>query len=107
VVFNNTEIAFKSEVRFLGICITENLKWNVHVHSPCSSMSKVSCIIKLLKAVLSPYILRNINFAYFQLYLWYGIIFWGGDSESKTALEVQTRVIQIICGPNFYKNPKS
>ena len=32
VVFNNTEIAFKPEVRFLGIYITENLKWNVHVH---------------------------------------------------------------------------
>jgi hypothetical protein len=26
VVFNNNEIAFKPEVRFLGIFITENLK---------------------------------------------------------------------------------
>jgi hypothetical protein len=31
-VFNNNEIAFKPEVRFLGIYITENLKWNVSVH---------------------------------------------------------------------------
>jgi hypothetical protein len=32
VVFNNTEIAFKPDVRFLGIYIRVNLKWNVHVH---------------------------------------------------------------------------
>jgi len=32
VVFNKTEIAFKPKVRFLGIYITENLKWNAHVH---------------------------------------------------------------------------
>jgi hypothetical protein len=32
VVFNKPEIAFKPKVRFLGIYITENLKWNVHVH---------------------------------------------------------------------------
>jgi hypothetical protein len=31
-VFNKTEIAFKPKVKFLGIYITEILKWNVHVH---------------------------------------------------------------------------
>jgi hypothetical protein len=56
---------------------------------------------------LSPYILSSIYFAYFQLYLRYAIILWGGDNESKMAFKVQTRVIQIMSGANFYKNPKS
>ena len=42
VVFNNSEIAFKSEVRLLSTDITENLKWKFHVCSLCSSRSKVS-----------------------------------------------------------------
>jgi hypothetical protein len=71
VVFNNNEIAFKPEARFLGIYITENVKWNVQVHSLCSSLSYISHIIKLLKAVLSPYILSSIYFAYCQLHLRY------------------------------------
>jgi hypothetical protein len=78
VVFKDNEIGFKPEVRFLGIHITENLKWNVHVCSLCSSLSKLSYNIKSLKAVLSPYMPRNIYFAHFQLYLRYGIIFWEG-----------------------------
>ena len=29
VTFNNMDICYKSELKFLGIYITENLKWNV------------------------------------------------------------------------------
>jgi len=33
IVFSNTLIAYKPEVMVLGIYITENLKWDVHIHS--------------------------------------------------------------------------
>jgi len=74
MLFNDTEIAFKPKVMFLGIYITENLKWNVHVLSLCSSLSKVPYIIKSVKAVLSPYMLRSFCFAYFQSQFRYGRI---------------------------------
>jgi hypothetical protein len=59
IVFNNSEIAYSSELRFLGIDITENLKWNLHIQSLCSKLSKTSYIIKSLKGVLSPNMLRS------------------------------------------------
>jgi hypothetical protein len=31
VTFKNLEIAYKSELRLLGLCITENLKWDTHI----------------------------------------------------------------------------
>jgi hypothetical protein len=31
ITFRNTDIAYKSESNFLGILITENLKWNARV----------------------------------------------------------------------------
>jgi hypothetical protein len=83
------EIACKPEVRFLVIYIIENLKWNVHDRSLHLSLSNVSYIIQTLEAVLSLCVLRNIYFAYFESSLKYGIIFWGGNSESKTAFIVQ------------------
>jgi len=48
--------------------------------------------------------LWTIYFAYFPSCLKYGIIFWGGDTESKMAYGVQKRVIQIISGPNKCKS---
>jgi hypothetical protein len=31
IVFKNIEIGYQSELSFLGICMTETLKWNAHV----------------------------------------------------------------------------
>jgi len=66
VTLNNNDIVLKPEVKFLGIYITDNLKWNVHVLLLCSSFSKVPYIVKSLKAVFSPYMLRSIYFSYFN-----------------------------------------
>jgi len=85
-LFSNTLIVYKPEVRFLVIYITENLKWDVHIRSLCSSMSKVSCRIKSFEEVLSPYIVGSIHFAHFESRLRYGIILWGGNTESKKGI---------------------
>jgi dsDNA-binding SOS-regulon protein len=81
IMFKNTEIAYSSELRLLGIYITENLNWHVHIRSLCSSLSKASYITKSLKEVMSPYMLGSIYFAYFQSRLRYGIIF--GEEGGK------------------------
>jgi hypothetical protein len=78
IFFNNSEIAYASELRFLGTDITENLKWNIHIQSLCSKLSKTSYMIKTLRGVLSPNILRSIYFGKFQSLLRYKIIFCGG-----------------------------
>jgi hypothetical protein len=66
MVLLNTEITCKSEITFLGIYITENLRWQIHIRSPCHSLNKAYCIIKSLKDVLSINMQWNIYFAYFQ-----------------------------------------
>jgi hypothetical protein len=94
IVFNNSEITCSSELRFLGIDITENLKWNIHIQSLCSKLSKTSYIIKSLRGVLSPYMLRSIYFGNFQSLLRYGIIFGGGGgSNSIKVFKMHNRVV--------------
>jgi hypothetical protein len=53
-----------SEIKFLGMYITENLIWQAHIRSLCHSLSKTYCIIKSLKNTLSNFMLWNIYFAY-------------------------------------------
>ena len=43
-VFKNVEISYTSEVKFLGINISNNLKWNTHIHFLCSKLNKVDCV---------------------------------------------------------------
>ena len=40
IVIKNTEIAYKTEVKFLGMHITENLNWQTHIYHLCHSLSK-------------------------------------------------------------------
>jgi len=69
------------------------LKWNVHVHSLCSSLIKVPYIIKSLKAVLNIYMPKSIYIGFFQSHIRYGIIFWGEYNGSKMAFRVQRSAI--------------
>ena len=47
-------------MKFLGIHITETLKWNAHVQSLASKLSTVSFMIKSLKEILSTNIIQNL-----------------------------------------------
>jgi hypothetical protein len=57
-------------------------------------------IIKILKDVVSLYILRNIYFAKFQYLVSYGLIFWGGESESSKILKIQKSILRLMKGVN-------
>jgi hypothetical protein len=98
VTFNKMDTGYKSELKFLGIYITENPKWNVCVRHLSQKFSKVCCIIISLKNVMSPHIIRSIYPANFQSLLTYGIIFWGGDNEIIKIFKLQKRILQIISG---------
>jgi len=69
---------YTTKTKFLGIHIMETLKWNSHVQSLASKLSKVSFMIKSLKEILSPNVIRNIYFTKFQSLLQFGILYLGG-----------------------------
>jgi hypothetical protein len=79
VTFNNTAVDYTAEMKFLGIRITETLKWQSHIQLLASKLSKVSFIIKSLKEILSPNFIQNIYFFKIPLTssVWY-IILGGG-----------------------------
>ena len=52
IILQNSEITYKSEIKFLGMNITENLNWQAHIHSVCRGLSKTYYTIKALKNTL-------------------------------------------------------
>jgi hypothetical protein len=93
VTFKNWEIAYKSQLRFLGFYITENLKWDAHIHALSPKLCKVIYTIKSLKEIINHYMIKSIYYSNFQASLRHGTIFWGGSSESKPIFKLQKRVI--------------
>jgi hypothetical protein len=92
------DIAYKLELKFLGIHITDNLRWSAHVHTLSLKLSRASYLIKSLKEIMGPSMMRSIYYSKFQALLRYGIIFWGADNESIPTFKLQKRVIRIMGG---------
>jgi hypothetical protein len=90
VTFNKMNLVYTAETKFLGIYITETLKWNSHVQSLATKLGKVSYMIKSLKEILSQYMIRHIYVTKFQSLLRFGILFWGGMGG-----ELNTRTFRI------------
>jgi hypothetical protein len=78
--------------------VGKHMDWNAHIMSLSSKLNKVSYVIKSLRDVTSPLVVRSIYFAYVYTHLKYGLVFWGGDSKSKTIFKLQKKVIRIISG---------
>jgi len=78
-------LGYTAATKFLGIHINETLKWNSNVQSLANKLSNVSFMIKPLKGVLSPNMIRNIYFTKFQSLLWVDILFFGlgGDLNGE------------------------
>ena len=81
VTFNNMNVDYTAEIKCLRIQITDTLKWHSHVQllAGTGTLCEVAFMIKSLKEVLSPNLIRNIYFTKFHSLLRFGILFWGGS----------------------------
>ena len=52
ITYRNTYIPYKSDTKFLGINITENLKWTTHIYILRQQLSKVHYIIKSVQGII-------------------------------------------------------
>jgi len=97
IVFHNMDIKYKNETKFLGLYRTEDLKWDVYIKHVCNILNKNYYVMHSFKNVTSINTLRSIYFANFHSCLRYGILFWGGDSQSTKVFKLQKKVVRFIC----------
>jgi hypothetical protein len=98
IKFGKMEIAHKSGMKFLGVHVGEHMEWNAHIILLGSKLNKVCYMIKSLRDVISPQVIRSIYFAHVHAYAYlkYRLILWGGEPKSKIIFKLQKRVVRII-----------
>ena len=79
----------KIETKFLGLYLIEDIKWDVHIQHLSNILNENYFVLQSLKPVISVNTLRSIYFANFHSHLRYGILFWGGDSQSIKIFKLQ------------------
>ena len=96
VIFEGRDIPYNTETKFLGIYVTENMKWNNHIKYLSSNLNTNYYMISSLKNVMSPYVLRTMYFTCFHVRVRYSLTLWGGDPENIRIFLLQKKVIRII-----------
>jgi len=87
-------IIYKSKLRFLGICITANIQREAQVQSLSSKVSKISYIIKSLKEIMSPYMIRSILLYKFLVMSEMCNFMGWNDNVSENRLELQKKSLK-------------
>ena len=74
---NNSEIAFESEGRFLGIYIDSKLNFSNHLQNTCLKVSKTVGIFHKLKFFIPSDVLKILYYSLVYPHFTYGVALWG------------------------------
>ena len=96
---NGTNIERVADFNFLGIQLSEDLKWNKHQNSISLKLTKTVGVLNRLEYEYPLAILKTLYNTLFLSHLNYGILQWGSETESIH--KVQKRALRIISDNKF------
>ena len=79
VAIGNSIIEEVFSIKYLGLTIQKDLKFNIHISNIVSSISRGTGILYSLKSIFSPFNLRQLYFAFIYPHLTLHILAWGGS----------------------------
>ena len=91
ISYRITDIANKSDTEFLGVHITENMKWTTRICVLRLQLSKVCYIIKSVQGIVGLGMIRSFYHSKYESLVRYSIIFWGAGNESIPVFKLQKR----------------
>ena len=94
----NYEIPAVNEIKYLGITIDCNLRWDIHLRNLTHKIRSLLAKFKYFKQFLNIEQLRIMYYAFVESQLRYGILAWGGayNSHLKNAETLQKWVLKIM-----------
>ena len=95
---HNTVLEQKSECKFLGIIVDDEISWKPHINYISSKISKSIALLRILKYTFPKHILKTLYMTLIYPYFNYCNIIWG--AADQTAIEpltkLQKKAIRII-----------
>ena len=75
ITYKNKDITYKTNKKFLGIYIAENLKWTTHLYTLRQQLCKVCYIIKSVQGMMGSGMIRSLYHSKFQsLKIWHNFL---------------------------------
>lgn len=109
LMLNNVKINRVLSTKFLGVTISDNLSWDIHLQSISLKINKLIGIFYNIKNKLSRSALKILYNAFIYPYLTYCILLWGHCPNSHlNCLHVsQKRAIRLIFNLKPYSHTRS
>ena len=100
LLFDNVHIQFVEDHKHLGLTLSSNGKWQVHVNNLTKSASKILGIMRNLKFKLKRDSLNQIYISFLRPILEYSSVAWDNCTErEKESLEkIQIKAARIVTG---------
>ena len=101
---NGKTIKEVTEVKFLGVIVDNNLKWNAHINYITKKISKSVSVLKMVKYTFPSDILKSIYYSLIYPYYMYCNIIWGSAANVylERLINLQKKSVRIICKTNYY-----
>jgi hypothetical protein len=93
-----------SQIRYLGLIIDFNLKWNYHIDYLLKKLRAINRNLYYMKQYLKEGQLKTLYFSWYEATLRYGMIHWGGTYPTilEPILISQRMTLRTLCGVRRY-----
>lgn len=87
-----------NSTKLLGLYMSETLDWSIHINHVASKIQSGCFILRKLKQLVHPHILKMVYFAHVHSFISYGLLFWGASPHAIRIFTLQKRAIRIMAG---------
>nr|CAH7738530.1 unnamed protein product [Callosobruchus chinensis] len=86
---NQGTIKQSLSVKFLGLYMSYNCKWDLHIENICKKIIPITYCINRLRFIVGRSVMLTYYYSYFQSAITYGIIAWGASSQANRIFIIQ------------------
>jgi hypothetical protein len=104
---NNKIIHNTPHTKFLGIHLTPNLDFSLHIKITLNKIKSSCFLLRRLKPIVNHHTLKLVYHSYIHSHLSYGILFWGSCPQAKRIFLIQKQAVRVISGISRRKSCKS
>nr|CAH7719943.1 unnamed protein product [Callosobruchus chinensis] len=95
---NQGTIKQSLSVKFLGLYMSYNCKWDLHIEYVCKKIIPITYCINRLRFIVGRSVMLTYYYSYFQSAIAYGIIAWGASPQANRIFIIQKRVMRLMAG---------
>lgn len=93
-----------SELKYLGLMIDNQLKWDKHISHLCKKLRKTLYFVNTLRNIVNGHLMRTVYFSIIQSVLQYGILAWGSTYKSVLVplVNLQAKIVKACLKKNKF-----